>query len=90
MLAVSSMHGMQPPPAEPKVDIAGIEPATSCMLSMRAANCAKRPLMTSNNVLRSCFYSNLFVDAVKRIYPMQHACSHKLVQKLTHWLGLEE
>jgi carbonic anhydrase len=26
-----------------EMDIAGIEPATSCMLSMRATNCAKRP-----------------------------------------------
>ena len=31
------------PASDQKVEIAGIEPATLCMLSTRAANCAKSP-----------------------------------------------
>jgi hypothetical protein len=60
MHAVSIMLARQPP-VEPKVDIAGIEPATSCMLSMRATNCAKRPLLKVLNFLHSCFFSTFLL-----------------------------
>jgi hypothetical protein len=67
MHAVSIMHVIHPP-AEPKVDIAGIELATSCMLSMGAVNCAKGPLLHMANFLHSHFFLAYFVDAMGCIY----------------------
>jgi hypothetical protein len=36
-----------------KVEIAGIEPATLCMLSIRATNCAKSPLLSPSLAMLS-------------------------------------
>jgi hypothetical protein len=56
------------------MEIAGIEPATLCMLSIRAANCAKPPdLPFDNTVNACCFLSTVIFQGLelKTLY-----CTH--------------
>ena len=46
----AAIHQANIEEAKPKVDEAGIEPATLCMLSTRATNCATRPVSTFHDL----------------------------------------
>jgi hypothetical protein len=60
---------------EAKVDVAGIEPATSCMLSMRATNCAKRPSLLLKSYNNDCF----FTQSRRRLTNVVHVLESILV-----------
>ena len=72
----AAIHQANIEEAKPKVDEAGIEPATLCMLSTRATNCATRPFdqhihkwnflhsildKNINYIFVLFFYSNIFM-----------------------------
>eukprot|EP00980_Cylindrotheca_fusiformis_P012644 scaffold3086_cov75-Cylindrotheca_fusiformis.AAC.10 len=55
------------------LDIAGIEPATLCMLSIRAANCAKRPDMLRQDLVE--IISSKFLNEEERVNVDECSCN---------------